>query len=387
MGRRQVAALKDITRARSELHVSRAADGTLLVRLMGHWSLQGGVPSLAEVQAQADAAPRPTRLAFEARELAIWDSALLVVLRDLADLCARRHIALDRAGLPEGIRRLLDLAAVPEPAGAPREEARASVLVRVGNRTIAWAGAARGTLAFIGDACLALLKLLHGRMRFRRADLAVLLQDCGAQALPLVTLISFLIGTILAFIGSVQLRQFGAQIYVADLVALAMALELGAMMTAVIMAGRTGAAFAAQLGTMRVNQELDALTTLGLSPMEFLVVPRLLALGLMVPLLTVYADLMGILGGAVVSAAMLDIASAEYFGRARAALSLTACAQGLLKSAVYGVLVALAGCLRGLQSGRSAAAVGAAATSAVVTGIVLIVVASAVLTVIFQEVW
>jgi phospholipid/cholesterol/gamma-HCH transport system permease protein len=349
--------------------------------------LEGGVPSLAEVQAQVDAAPRPQRLAFEARELSSWDSAMLVVLRDLADLCAQHHIALDQSGLPEGLRRLLDLAAVPEPAGVRREETRGSVLARVGTRTLAWAGAARDTLAFIGDACLAFGKLLHGSARFRRADLAMLLQDCGAQALPLVTLISFLIGTILAFIGSVQLRQFGAQIYVADLVALAMALELGAMMTAVIMAGRTGAAFAAQLGTMRVNQELDALTTLGLSPMEFLVVPRLLALGLMVPLLTVYADLMGILGGAVVSAAMLDIASAEYFGRARAALSLTACAQGLLKSAVYGVLVALAGCLRGLQSGRSAAAVGAAATSAVVTGIVLIVVASAVLTVIFQEVW
>jgi phospholipid/cholesterol/gamma-HCH transport system permease protein len=195
------------------------------------------------------------------------------------------------------------------------------------------------------------------------------------------------VGTILAFMGSVQLQQFGAQIYVADLVGLAMVLELGAMMTAIIMAGRTGAAFAAQLGTMRVNQEIDALTTLGISPMEFLVVPRLLALVLMVPLLTVYADLMGILGGAVISAGMLDISYEAYFGRAQAALSLTAFAQGLVKSAVYGVLVALSGCLRGMQSGRSAAAVGAAATSAVVTGIVCIIVASALLTVIFHEVW
>jgi phospholipid/cholesterol/gamma-HCH transport system permease protein len=166
-----------------------------------------------------------------------------------------------------------------------------------------------------------------------------------------------------------------------------MALELGAMMTAVIMAGRTGAAFAAQLGTMRVNQEIDALTTLGISPMEFLVVPRLLALVLMVPLLTVYADLMGVFGGAVISAGMLDISYEAYFGRLRTALSLSALAQGLIKSAVYGVLVALSGCLRGMQSGRSAAAVGAATTSAVVTGIVCIIAASALLTVIFHEVW
>jgi phospholipid/cholesterol/gamma-HCH transport system permease protein len=382
-----MASRQEITRTRGELRINRPAAGTLLVELAGAWSLEGGVPSIAEVQAQADAVPRPQRLAFEARELASWDSGLLMVLRDLAELCAQRHIALDRSGLPEGLRRLLDLAAVPEQAEARREEARESVLARVGNRAMAWAGAARDTLAFIGEACLAFVKLLHGRARFRRSYLAWLPQDCGAQALPIVTLISFLVGIILAFIGSVQLQQFGAQIYVADLVALAMVLELGAMMTAVIMAGRTGAAFAAQLGTMRVNQEIDALTTLGLSPVEFLVVPRLLTLVLMVPLLTVYADLMGILGGAVVSAGMLDISYGAYFGRTQTALSLTAVAQGLIKSAVYGVLVALSGCLRGMQSGRSAAAVGAAATSAVVTGIVLVVVASALLTVIYHEVW
>jgi phospholipid/cholesterol/gamma-HCH transport system permease protein len=382
-----VASRQDSTRARGELRLSRPAEETLLVRLSGDWSLQGGVPSIADVQAQVDAGPRPQGLAFDARGLTSWDSGLLVVVRDIVDLCAQRHIALDRSGLPEGLQRLLDLAAVPEQAGTPREEAWESVLARVGNRAIALAGSGHDTLGFIGDVCLAFDTLLHGRARFRRSDLAVLLQDCGAQALPLVTLISFLVGTILAFMGSVQLQQFGAQIYVADLVGLAMVLELGAMMTAVIMAGRTGAAFAAQLGTMRVNQEIDALTTLGISPMEFLVVPRLLALVLMVPLLTVYADLMGILGGAVVSAGMLDISYGAYFGRVQAALSLTAVAQGLVKSAVYGVLVALSGCLHGLQSSRSAAAVGAAATSAVVTGIVGIIVASALLTVIFHEVW
>jgi phospholipid/cholesterol/gamma-HCH transport system permease protein len=168
---------------------------------------------------------------------------------------------------------------------------------------------------------------------------------------------------------------------------LAMALEMAAMMTAIIMSGRTGAAFAAQLGTMQVNQEIDALTTLGISPMEFLVLPRMLALVLMVPLLTIYANLMGMLGGAAISAAMLDISLVVYFHQIQEALTLKYFAQGLIKSAVYGVIIALAGCMRGMQSGRSAAAVGEAATSAVVTSIVGIIVASAVLTVIYLQVW
>jgi phospholipid/cholesterol/gamma-HCH transport system permease protein len=166
-----------------------------------------------------------------------------------------------------------------------------------------------------------------------------------------------------------------------------MVLEMGAMMTAIIMAGRTGAAFAAQLGTMQVNQEIDALTTLGVSPIEFLVVPRMLALVLMVPLLTIYADLMGILGGAAIAATTLDVSLPVYFRQLQEGVTLKACAQGLIKSAVYGAIVALSGCLRGMQSGRSAAAVGEAATSAVVTGIVGIIVSSAILTVIYLEVW
>ncbi|RPJ33524.1 MAG: ABC transporter permease, partial [Planctomycetaceae bacterium] len=260
-------------------------------------------------------------------------------------------------------------------------------LARIGQGGIAAAEAAADMLRFIGEAFLALLQLLRGRASFRASDFVLLLQECGAQALPIVTLISFLVGAILAFIGAVQLQQFGAQIYVANLVGLAMALEMGAMMTAIIMAGRTGAAFAAQLGTMQVNQEIDALTTLGISPMEFLVVPRMLALVLMVPLLTVYADLLGMLGGAAIGVTMLDVSLKVYFNQLQEALTLKYFAQGLIKSAVYGVIIALAGCMRGMQSGRSAAAVGQAATSAVVTSIVGIIVASAILTVIYLQVW
>jgi len=225
---------------------------------------------------------------------------------------------------------------------------------------------------------------LRGRAYFRRSDLALILQDCGAQALPIVSLISFLVGLILAFMGAVQLQQFGAQTFVANLVGLGMSREMGAMMVGIIMAGRTGAAFAAQLGTMRVNEEIDALTTMGISPMDFLVLPRMLALVVMLPLLCLYADLLGILGGLVVGVGMLDLGLVQYVVQTREALAPMDFVLGLIKSAVYGALVAIAGCLRGMQCGNSSAAVGTAATSAVVTSIVWIVVASAILTLIYD---
>jgi phospholipid/cholesterol/gamma-HCH transport system permease protein len=382
-----VKAVRDATH-KGEMHVTRPHAETLVVRLSGSWTLQSGVPAVAELQRQLEAGTDVQHLVVDTRALTHWDSGLVTFLRKLADLCAQRKVALDRAGLPEGVRRLLDLAAaVPERQGARRDVTRDAILTRIGKGAITAVESARGMLGFIGEAFLAFLKLLRGQARFRRVDLALLVQECGAQALPIVTLISFLVGAILAFIGAVQLQQFGAQTYVANLVGLAMALEMGAMMTAIIMAGRTGAAFAAQLGTMQVNQEIDALTTLGVSPMEFLVVPRMLALVLMVPLLTIYADLMGMLGGAAIAAITLDVSLPVYVRQIQEALTLKAFAQGLIKSAVYGAIVALSGCLRGMQSGRSAAAVGEAATSAVVTGIVGIIVSSAILTVIYIEVW
>jgi phospholipid/cholesterol/gamma-HCH transport system permease protein len=221
------------------------------------------------------------------------------------------------------------------------------------------------------------------KVRFRTVDLLLLIQQSGARALPIVTLISFLVGVILAFVGAVQLKQFGAQLYVADLVGIGIVHELGAMMTGIIMAGRTGAAFAAQLGTMKVTQEIDALTTMGLSPLEFLVLPRVIALVLMMPLLCLYADFVGVLGGAVVGMGMLELSWSTYIRETIEAVKLTDVLGGVFKSSVYGVLIAFSGCLRGIQSGSSSSAVGDAATSAVVTGIVAIVAASGIFAVVF----
>jgi len=373
------------TPAPPELRFQQPTADTLCVGLAGNWTMEGELPAITKVGQQLETAPQVRCLTFEAQGLQDWDSTLLPFLLKCQALCSQRQLTCDLSHLPEGIQRLLHLAtAVSERTGARREAVKDPLLVRLGKRTQENLAAAKELVAFLGRLTLAFTNLLRGRARFRHADFLLVVQACGAQALPIVSLISFLVGLILAFVGAVQLRQFGAQIYVADLVGIAMAREMGAMMTGIVMAGRTGAAFAAQLGTMMVNEEIDALTTTGLPPMEFLVLARLLAVMLMVPLLCLYADLLGILGGALIGVGMLDLGVVEYYNQTRAALHLSTFVLGLIKAAVFGALVALAGCLRGMQSGRSAAAVGDAATSAVVTGIIWIIVSDAILTIIYE---
>ncbi|HWP58922.1 MAG TPA: ABC transporter permease [Candidatus Acidoferrales bacterium] len=363
---------------------SREGD-TLRLELAGSWTINAALPSLRSIEPKLQSTPPVRRLAFDTRRLSDWDSILLTSLLHLQEMCARLQIEIDQTGLPGGVQRLLALAsAVPERAGVRRAEEDEPFLVRVGKLGLRAAAEIPVLLTFVGESAVAFAKLLRGRARFRRVEFFLLLQQCGAQALPIVSLISFLSGLILAFVGAAQLRQFGAEIYVANLVGLGMAREMGAMMTAVIMAGRTGAAFAAQLGTMTVNQEIEALRTTGLSPMEFLVMPRMLALALMIPLLTIYSDFIGMLGGGVVGVAAFDISLTQYYEQTRGALTLSDFWAGLIKGTVFGILVSLAGCLRGMQCGRDAAAVGQAATSAVVTAIVWIVVADAILTVLYD---
>jgi phospholipid/cholesterol/gamma-HCH transport system permease protein len=325
------------------------------------------------------------RLVLEGQRLTAWDSGLLIFLRAVMAEAARRGITVDLAELPAGVRRLLALStSVPTRKDTAGQATTPSLLTRIGLATGRTARAGVDVLAFLGEASLSLVSLLAGKARFRRSEFFIVLQEVGAQALPIVSLITFLVGVILAYVGAVQLRTFGAQIYVADLVGIAMTREMGAMMAGIIMAGRTGAAFAAQLGTMQVNEEIDALATLGIPPLEFLVLPRILALAVMMPLLCLYADLLGMIGGGAVGLGMLDLGGMEYYLRTTEAIGIGDFVAGLIKASVFGVLVAIAGCLRGMQCGRSSAAVGAAATSAVVTGIVLIIVSDALLTVIFD---
>jgi len=362
-----------------------STDGIVL-RLSGSWRMQDRLPSPADVEAQLAAAPSARRLAFDACEVDAWDTGFLVFILKVLDDAKALDLTVDRSGLPDGVRKLLDLAAAVPERDTKRGGTPQPFLARMGSVAMAAASGAREMLTFVGEATLALARAAVGRARFRRVDLMLNIQEAGASALGIVSLISFLIGLILAFVGAIQLRQFGAQIYIADLVAIGMAREMGAMMAAIIMAGRTGAAYAAQLGTMRVNEEIDALSTMGISPFEFLVVPRMLGLILMMPLLTIYANLVGIAGGAVVGVGMLKVGLIPYWNHTWNAATLADFSAGLIKSVVFGVLIAIAGCLRGMQSGRSSAAVGLAATSAVVTGIVFIIVSDAILTVVYDAI-
>jgi phospholipid/cholesterol/gamma-HCH transport system permease protein len=366
------------------LSVSRPTEDTLVIRLSGDWEIEDGFPSAASLD-QELRRERLRTVKLDARGLGQWDSAIVTFLAGVDARCRERGVTVDREELPAGIRRLLHLAeAVPERAGVRRSTERPRWLERVGLGALGLYEGQRETLAFVGEVVLAVGRLLAGRARLRLVDLALLVQDAGAAALPIVTLISVLVGMILAFVGAVQLARFGAQIYVADLVAVAMVREMGCIMTAIIMAGRTGSGFAAQLGTMKVTQEIDALATLGIPPMDFLVLPRIVALAAMMPLLCVYSDVLGIVGGAFVSVGMLDLTVVQYLHETRDSLTLTSAVIGVGKSVVFGALIAIAGCLRGIQSGQSSSAVGDAATSAVVTGIVLIIVADGIFAVLFH---
>jgi phospholipid/cholesterol/gamma-HCH transport system permease protein len=360
------------------------SDGVLVLRLSGSWRMHDHLPSRAAIEHELGARRNARVLAFDIRGIEAWDSGFVVFVRQVLEVGRGLQLAEDLTGLPEGVRKLLDLAAAVPERETGRDVAAAPLLARLGMAAARAAGDAREMVSFLGEACLALARFATGRARLRRADLLVTIQEAGPEALGIVSLISFLVGLILAYVGAVQLRRFGAEIYVADLVGIGMARQMGPIMTGIIMAGRTGAAYAAQLGTMRVNEEVDALQTMGISPVEFLVLPRMLGLIVMMPLLTVYSDIVGILGGALVGTGMLKVGFLPYWSRTWEAVDLIDLVVGLISASVFGVLVAVAGCLRGMQSGRSSAAVGLAATSAVVTGIVFIVVSDAILTVIYD---
>lgn len=366
----------------SAVKYKSGGDKSLVVVIEGDFLLETPNISFQEVLQKIESLPELTAVDFDAADLKRWDSSILNFLNHVRSHCLSHDIRFITDSLPGGIKRLLDLAsAVPERKGVRKTESRSSFLASVGDAASNVARNSKEMVEFIGAITVAFVRFITGRYRIRGSIVIPIIRECSTNALPIVSLISCLVGLILAFVGAVQLVMFGAQIYVASLVGIAMIRVMGAVMAGVIMAGRTGSAFAAQLGTMEVNEEIDALKTLGISPIEFLVMPRILALSILMPLLCLYADLMGILGGMAVGVFMLDLNVVEYYNMTRDSVSLNSFWIGIFQSFVFGILVAIAGCLRGIQCKRSASAVGEAATSAVVTGIVSIVIATAVITV------
>lgn len=351
------------------------------LHLSGDWQLGSSPDGTALCTAiPADSA----HLVLLATDLGNWDSSLAIALLQLARWCDSQHIALDTQALPDGLQQLLKLATgvpVYQPTSTSDSE---GFINSLNTRVKTQWYELRDTLTFIGETTLALGKWFSGQSKTRRSDILFFIDQAGPKALAIVTLISLLVGMILAYLGSVQLRQLGAQVYVADLVAIGMVREMGALMTAVIMAGRTGAAYAAQIGTMQVNDEIDALRVMGISSMEFLVLPRLLALVFVMPLLCVYADIIGMAGGAIIATSM-DVSITQYVLQTRDAVDWLDFSTGLIKSVFFGILIAVAGCQAGLHCGRNSNAVGMAATNAVVKAIVYLVVADAAFNILYDK--
>lgn len=357
-------------------------DGTLAVRLGGWLDAQTLAPLWART-VRSVSEPALRRLEVDASAVDYCDGAGIALIVELRRQAGERKLPVEVRGLKPEFQVLLDEFAVeamtevrvdkPTPKGLPEEVGRAANQV--------WRDMS-ALVQFIGELAVALfLAARHpGKVRWRDALLAA--ENAGVNALPIVALISFLMGLIMAFQSAVPMRQFGVEIFVADLVALSMLRELGPLMTAIILAGRSGSAFAAEIGTMKVNEEINALTTMGLDPVRFLVVTRVIAAVTMMPLLTIFANLMGLVGGSVVLLSM-DYPLVTYVQEVLGAVQLKDLFSGMAKAIVFGVLVAGIGCLRGLQTKTGASAVGLSTTSAVVSGIVLIVLADGVFSVVF----
>lgn len=329
--------------------------------------------------------PEIKEIYFEAKDLSDWDSSLLLLIYDVKQICDKGKITCNLKGLPKNLQDLIDLAFAVDRKPVHDVKDELSLLERIGKKTIEISKKVSNAFDFIGDVFAGIWSCLTLRSIMRKIDFYAALEDCGPKAVGIVCLISFLIGLILAFVGAVQLQTFGAQIYVASLVTVGMCRIMGAIMVGVIMAGRTGSSYAATIGTMQVNEELDALQTMGMSHIDFLVMPRLLSLVVAMPILTMIADFTGMLGGAFVGVFMMDIPYQEYWKYAINAFHLNNFLVGIFHGFCFAFIISLCGCYSGLKCGKNADSVGKATTQSVVNAIVWMIVATGIITVICQE--
>jgi len=328
----------------------------------------------------------PISLTVDMEKVTYLNDFGALVLVEVKKLITKGRGAFQLINVNENVRKVLSVLSfdiLGERAVVTRS-ARQGVLVRLGEATINHASDLKYLISFIGSVCIAMLYVIRHPGSIRTDDTFSYMQKTGVDALPIVGLISFLLGLIMAFMSAVQLEQFGANIYVASLVSLAMTRELGPIMTCIIVAGRSGSAFAAEIGTMKVSEEVDALFTMGFDPTRFLVVPKVVASVIMVPLLVLFSDIFAIFGGLVVGVGMLDLTVNSYVAQTIKTLTLFDVFLGFIKGAVFAVLIAWVGCLRGFQVKGGAASVGQATTSAVVSSIFLIILTNSIFSVILR---
>lgn len=335
-------------------------------------------------RALLEAAKGAKEITFAAQKLQKWDSTLAALLYQLALQAQHSKTEIDWHQLPDNLAELLALALAVDRRPETGKIHKNGFLESLGVRGLKVYEAVKNAFAFLKNVGGSLGRFFTGRAVMRRVDFEFALEDCGYKAVGIVSLVSFMVGLILAFVGALQLKLFGAQIYIASLVTIGMIRIMGAIMAGIIMAGRTGAAYAATIGTMQVNEEVDALKTFGFSVSDFLVLPRLLSLIITMPLLTMLADIMGMIGGAFVAVVMLDISAPQYWQYSVDAFGLTNFLVGIFHGFIYGIIISCCGCYYGVTCGRNADSVGVATTKAVVSAIVIMIVATGILTLIFE---
>lgn len=360
----------------AEVRIDNQTDGTSRIELSGDWSDYGQCPAWHDVFVKVSG----NRVTFACGSLGQWNTSLVTYLFHLSKAFQAGGVVLDYSSLPEGVQTLLGLAqAVPE-RKLTSDAKRGRLLERVSKSVISTVRTSLSILDFTGALIVAVLRFVGFQSRTSIGDVLRQTMRCGHQALGIISLVSFLIGVILAFIGLIPLRMFGAEVYIASLIGIGILRLMAPVMVGVVMAGRTGAAFAAELGAMQVNEEVDAYIAMGVSPMEVLVVPRFLALSFAMPLLNVYANLMGILGGLTIAWLYSGILPKAFLQQLYATTKMSNLFIGIFTAWVFGILVSMCGCYHGMKSGRNSSAVGQAATSAVVSSIICMVISTAIIT-------
>jgi phospholipid/cholesterol/gamma-HCH transport system permease protein len=386
ISRNAVSYVRDFTGCRCEARGEEG--GKITVRIEGRMDAECAAPVIKDLLPGLRASA-PSLLVVDLGEVSYLDDFGALVLAEMGRMTARLNGRMEVVRESEHVREMLAILRLDDFSGTEYRRKRPTqihpgLFVRVGEAAFKISKDFRYLISFIGSVFLALLHAVRHPRSIRWDDVLLYMQKTGVDALPIVGLISFLLGLIMAFMSSVQLRQFGANIYVASLVSLAMVRELGPIMTAIIVAGRSGSAFAAEIGTMRVSEEVDALYTMGFDPTRFLVVPKLIAAVIVLPFLTLFSDLFAIFGGFVVGVTLLDLTFNAYVEQTLWVLTLSDLLWGFVKSSVFAVLIVWIGCFRGFQVRGGAAAVGEATTSSVVSSLFLIILTDSVFAVILQ---
>ncbi|MBE6443686.1 MAG: ABC transporter permease [Alphaproteobacteria bacterium] len=337
-----------------------------------------------QIKTLLDIAQQINEIKFSTTSHLFWDSSLAAVLYKILTIAQKNNSIIQWDGLPKNLAQFLKLSIEIDRKPERTSQKKFNFLENLGNKGLLIYSTLKNTIFFIKQIIFSLGRYFSGKAVMRKIDLEFALEDSGYKAVGIISLVSFMVGLILAFVGAIQLKTFGAQIYIASLVTIGMIRIMGAIMTGIIMAGRTGASYAATIGTMQVNEEIDALKTFGFEVSDFLILPRFLSLVVSMPFLTILSDIMGIIGGAFVGIIMLDISIAQYWQYSIDAFGLTNFLVGLFHSFIYGIIIACCGCYYGINCGRNADSVGLATTKAVVSSIVIMIVATGFLTLIFQ---